>query len=83
MLPHGNSRNRSNRPRLAQYITMYPPRDEAERQYRIKAWQERLPPRGKAFPGDPRQLEQKVGKTAELTELGKKLLGAELWQLEY
>ncbi|MCB9155695.1 MAG: phytanoyl-CoA dioxygenase family protein [Caldilineaceae bacterium] len=79
MLAHGNSRNRSNRPRLAQYITMSPPRDEEERQYRVKAWQERLPPRGKAFPGDARQIEQKYGKTAELTELGLKLLGAEHW----
>lgn len=79
LLPHGNSRNRSNRPRLAQYITMYPPQDEEEREYRIKAWQERLPPRGKAFPGDPRQLEQKYGKPAELTDLGRKLLGVDRW----
>lgn len=79
MLPHGNSRNQSRSPRLAQYITMFPPRDADERQYRIKAWQERLPPRGKAFPGDPRELEQKLGKSAELTELGRKLLGADAW----
>jgi ectoine hydroxylase-related dioxygenase (phytanoyl-CoA dioxygenase family) len=81
LLPHGNSRNRSNRPRLAQYITMYPAREknEEERQCRIQAWQERLPPRGKAFPGDPRGLEQKYGKSAELTPLGQKLLGVDLW----
>jgi len=79
LLPHGNSRNRSNKPRLAQYITMSPPRDEDERQYRIKAWQERLPPRGKAFPGDKRELEQKYGTTPELTPLGRKLLGVDLW----
>ncbi|HXF63961.1 MAG TPA: phytanoyl-CoA dioxygenase family protein [Caldilineaceae bacterium] len=80
LLPHGNSRNRSNKPRLAQYITMYPAREdnEEERQYRIRAWQERLPPRGKAFPGDPRGFE-KNRPPAELTELGKKLLGLERW----
>ncbi len=76
MLPHGNSRNHSSTPRLAQYITMYPAKsNEEERQYRIKAWQERLPPQGKPFPGDPRGWEQQHGATAELSELGKKLLG--------
>lgn len=79
MLPHGNSRNRSTRPRLAQYITMYPPRSEEDRQQRVKAWQERLPPQGKAFPGDPRQWEEQFGQTAELTSLGRKLLGADAW----
>jgi hypothetical protein len=80
LLPHGNSRNRSNRPRLAQYITMYPAREEneEERQYRIAAWQDRRGPRGKAFPGDPRGYEQQFP-PAELTELGKKLLGLERW----
>jgi hypothetical protein len=80
LLPHGNSRNRSNKPRLAQYITMYPARenDEEERQYRINSWRERQPPRGKAFPGDPRGFEQNRP-TAELSELGKKLLGLERW----
>lgn len=79
LLPHGNSRNQTKQPRLAQYITMSPPRSEEDRAYRIKAWQELLPPRGKAFPGDPRGLEQKMGKPALLTELGRKLLGADPW----
>ena len=79
LLPHGNSRNRSTKPRLAQYITMHPPGDEEERQFRIQAWKERLPPRSKAFPGDPRGLEQEYGRPAELTHLGKKLLGIEPW----
>jgi hypothetical protein len=79
LLPHGNSRNRSSKPRLAQYITMYPPRGEDERAYRIRAWQELLPPRGKAFPGDPRGLEQTQLKPAQLTDLGRQLLGVEPW----
>lgn len=79
MLPHGNSRNKSKQPRLAQYITMSPPGSEEDRQFRIKAWRERLSPGGKPFPGDPRGLEQKYGKTAELTELGRKLLGLDPW----
>lgn len=82
LLPHGNSRNRSTKPRLAQYITMYPAREEDEevRQTRIAAWRERQPPRGKAFPGDPRGWEQ-GHPPAELTELGKKLLGLTRWNV--
>ena len=81
LLPHGNSRNRSNKPRLAQYITMYPAREEneEERQTRVDAWRERKPPRGKAFPGDPRGWEQNHP-PAELTDLGKKLLGLTSWK---
>lgn len=81
LLPHGNGKNRTNQPRLAQYIKMFPARweDTEEREYRVRAWKERLPARGKSFPGDSRQWEQKYGKTAELTPLGKKLLGLEPW----
>lgn len=81
-LLHGNGRNRTDRPRLAQYITMSPAneQDEAQRQRRVELWQNRLAPDYKrAFPGDPRQLEENLGKTATLTELGKKLVGVERW----
>ncbi len=81
LLPHGNGRNVSNRPRLAQYITMFPAADEDEayRQRRIRMWRSRLPPRGKAFPGDPRRWERQFSSTAELTILGRKLLGLDRW----
>jgi ectoine hydroxylase-related dioxygenase (phytanoyl-CoA dioxygenase family) len=46
LLPHGNSRNRSRKPRLAQYITMFPPRSEEERAYRsVTAARQSLPRR--------------------------------------
>jgi ectoine hydroxylase-related dioxygenase (phytanoyl-CoA dioxygenase family) len=79
---HGNGRNKTDRPRLAQYITMFQAdeNNEEARQQRVELWQERRPPSfRRAFPGDPRQLEEKEGKTAELTDLGKKLLGLERW----
>lgn len=78
-LLHGNGRNRTDRPRLAQYITMYPAReeDEAQRQSRVAAWQNRTPHGN--FPSEPRKWEETHGKTAELTDLGKKLLGLERW----
>jgi ectoine hydroxylase-related dioxygenase (phytanoyl-CoA dioxygenase family) len=84
LLPHGNGHNVSNRPRLAQYITMYRAREENEdsRQERITAWRDRLPPKGKPFPGDPRRIEQLYGQTAELTSLGRKLLGVDRWDAE-
>jgi hypothetical protein len=79
LLPHGNSRNRSTKPRLAQYITMFPPGDEASRAWRVQAWQTLQPPQGKAFPGDPRGWERQHCTAPVLTELGEKLLGAKPW----
>jgi hypothetical protein len=84
LLPHGNGRNTSDVPRLAQYITMFRPPAEAEaretmRRERIHRWQNRLPNDGPAFPGDPRKWEQIHGKTAELTPLGRMLLGVDEW----
>ncbi|MCC6445152.1 MAG: phytanoyl-CoA dioxygenase family protein [Armatimonadetes bacterium] len=94
LLAHGNGHNVSDRPRLAQYVSMYPPRLEADwyagdapeeahtspREARIRCWQERTAPPG--FPGDPRGFEQKYGQTARLTPLGRKLLGLDLWETD-
>ncbi len=80
-LPHGVSPNRSDRPRLAQYISMSSAQEENEkaRQWRVDAWLHRRAPEGNPFPGDPRQWEQKHGTTAALTPLGRKLLGLDTW----
>ncbi|WP_395145161.1 phytanoyl-CoA dioxygenase family protein [Armatimonas sp.] len=78
LLLHGNGYNVSERPRMAQYITMFPAPEgdewEQRREERIVLWQERRAPAG--FPGDPRGWEQanSVG-PAELTALGRRLLG--------
>ena len=79
LLAHGNGHNLSNRPRLAQYITMSPSegRKEEERKERIEAWQSCRPTT--RWPGDPRDWEHKTQKPAKLTALGKKLLGLEPW----
>lgn len=80
LLPHGNGHNVSDRPRLAQYISMNPADDDNDelRQTRINCWRNNLPMPGRAFPGDPRRIEQ--GKPpAELTAFGRKLLGLERW----
>jgi hypothetical protein len=80
--PHGIRPNTSkDKVRLAQYISMMPAEEENEalRQWRISSWRERKAPEGYAFPGDPRGWEQTKYPVAELSLLGKKLLGLEKW----
>lgn len=81
LLPHGTGRNNSARPRLAQYITMFPAieDDDAIRQERVSLWKERKSPERKFFPGDPRRWEIENSATAKLTLLGEKLLGLRNW----
>ena len=82
LLPHGiRPNNSTNKVRIAQYISMMPAEEDNEtlRQWRINSWQHRIAPEGYAFPGDPRKWEQTKYKTAELTALGKKILGLVKW----
>lgn len=82
LLAHGNGRNVSDRPRFSQYISMFPAEErltEELREHRIRCWQHRLPPGNQVFPGDPREIEQTRQQTAELTPLGRKLLGLDRW----
>lgn len=81
-LPHGIRPNRSGgKVRLAQYISMMPAQEENEalRQWRINSWKNKVIPEGFAFPGDPREWESTRHPVAELSPLGKKLLGLEKW----
>jgi len=80
--PHGIRPNLSgHKVRIAQYISMMPAEEENEalRQWRISSWQNRIAPEGYAFPGDPRRWEQTRYATAELSPLGRKLLGLDRW----
>lgn len=81
-LPHGIRPNHSkNKVRIAQYISMMPAEEDNEplRTWRINSWKNRLAPEGYAFPGDPRNWEQTKYKSANLNDLGKKLLGIQSW----
>jgi len=82
LMPHGNGENTSEQPRLAQYISMHRARldDSAAREGRIACWRDSLPPAGKAFPGDPRKIEEQRREPAHLTGLGRRLLGIEAWE---
>jgi hypothetical protein len=80
--PHGIRPNNSvDKVRIAQYISMMPAEEEnqAMRDWRVNSWKNRISPEGYAFPGDPRNWEQTKYGTAELNDLGKKLLGLEKW----
>jgi hypothetical protein len=80
LLPHGNGHNVSDRPRLAQYITMNPADESNEelRQTRIDCWRTNRPMPSPAFKGDPRGSEAN-NPPAELTPLGRRLLGLDRW----
>jgi hypothetical protein len=80
--PHGIRPNLTkDKVRIAQYISMMPAEEDnaSLRQWRINSWRDRIAPEGYAFPGDPRNWEQNRYTTAELSTLGKKLLGLERW----
>lgn len=80
--PHGIRPNNSkDKVRVAQYISMMPAEEDNEelKEWRINSWRNRIAPEGYAFPGDPLNREQLNYETAELTELGEKLLGLKKW----
>lgn len=76
-LPHGPTRNESEHPRLAQYITMRPAEERglAQRACRVRWWRERLTGQGRY----ERAREHYEGTTAQLSPLGRRLLGLERW----
>lgn len=83
-LPHGNGRNRSGRPRIAQYIGMHParPGDQSHLDMRLRSWRERIAPEGPWVIGDARSWEQQHLPPAELTPLGRRLLGLDPWSAD-
>ena len=82
LMPHGNGENRSDRVRLAQYVSMgrAHPDNEAARERRIASWRTNGPAPGKPFPGDPRHIEEARSEPARLTALGRRLLGIDPWE---
>ena len=84
LLPHGAGVNTADQPRVVQYISMFPAQEEDEDfvNYRIDAWKNRLA--GGGHSGTRVELEKgkeyENGQTAELTPLGRKLLGLDKWE---
>ena len=77
---HGTGKNASDRPRIAQYMTMEPaqPTNRERLDQRLASFDGRTADAGNwSFRGDPRELE--VGDAPQLTDLGRKLLGVDVW----
>ncbi|WP_235832189.1 phytanoyl-CoA dioxygenase family protein [Aquirufa rosea] len=80
LLAHGIRPNLTqDKVRIAQYISMMPaePQNKALLEWRINSWKNKIAPEGYAFPGDPRGKEKSQA-VAELSVLGKKLLGIQV-----
>jgi Phytanoyl-CoA dioxygenase (PhyH) len=82
---HGNGRNTSSRVRLAQYVTMNPPPGDAQERLslcekRVASWRANAPGPGSSFYGDARRIEEQRTAPAELTQLGRRLLGLDPWE---
>jgi hypothetical protein len=79
-LAHGNSKNASNRPRLAFYVAMFPARDKSHRDAAIESWRTgRCVPWWRDRPGYDRV---EPWPPADLTPLGRRLLGLDPWPEE-
>lgn len=81
-LLHSSSRNRTARPRVAQYVTMVPEHylSDQEKHDRIETWRlNKAPFNEQGFVADPRGIEQARGTPARLTDLGRRLLGLDAW----
>jgi hypothetical protein len=76
-LPHQGGPNRGAHPRVSLALTMYPEGTEAERQERIECWrQKRAPAWWRGWKG---QVDPEPGAAAQLTALGRRLVGVERW----
>jgi Phytanoyl-CoA dioxygenase (PhyH) len=76
-LPHANSRNDATQPRIAFYLQMFPSQGEEERRVRLECYREgKCLPFWRARPGADRA---EPWPPAELTLLGRRLLGKEAW----
>ena len=85
LLYHGNGHNVSSKPRLAQYITMFPapepgtPNYDETRQKRLDAFTNREPIAAPWVIGDNRHWERDHSPSADLSPLGRKILGQDAW----
>jgi len=52
---------------------------EENRQMRVDCWSNNTHPASKSFPGDPRRIEEQRAAPAELSDLGRRLLGIDRW----
>lgn len=76
-LPHQGGRNRGGRPRISLAVSMHPEGTDVDRQERIECWQrKRAPAWWRGWKG---QIDPEPGEPAELTPLGRRLVGVDRW----
>lgn len=78
-MPHSSARNDAGLPRWVQYLTMDVAGDEAERLDRVRLFEEKRPPGWAVRQEVPGQLIPEPGPIAELTPLGRRLVGLDAW----
>jgi hypothetical protein len=78
LLPHGPAPNHADRPRIAAFLTLAPPADSARLRSDMHSWwqQKRAPDYWRDMQG---LLDPEPGPPAELSLLGRRLIGAEPW----
>ena len=74
-MPHSSALNHGTSPRWVQYVAMDPTGDEATRQERIRLFREKRPPEWAVRQQVPGQQNPEPGRPAELTPLGRRLVG--------
>ena len=79
MTPHSSTRNLTDNPRWVQDVAMDPIGDEAARLSRIEEFQNSMPPQWAIVQKVPGQVIPETGGAAELTPLGKRLVGLDIW----
>lgn len=76
-LPHHGGPNVGAAPRVSMAITMYPEGSDEDREERVACWRERRPPAWwRNWRG---QVDPEPGAPADLTPLGRKLVGIDRW----
>jgi len=81
LMAHTSLANETDEPRLVQYVTMTPARDDAtaEREANVKNCLEKHPPFWAVRQKVSGQLDPEPGPPVELTALGRKLVGVDRW----
>ena len=78
-MPHSSARNDGALPRWVQYVTMDRAGSEAERRERVRLFEERRPPEWAVRQRVPGQRIPEPGPPADLTALGRRLVGLDPW----
>ena len=78
-MPHSSARNDAGLPRWVQYVTMDVAGGDAERAERVRLFEEKRPPAWAIRQEVPGQLIPEPGPVAELTPLGRRLVGLDAW----